>query len=235
MFRLGKVNKDGVQGPGLCFTLPCTDSNMLVDLRTGVYDIPKQDILTQDSVAVSVDAVVLYHVSDPMLAVCGDDNYRVTTQFKAQSVIRTVLGTKTLGEILLLKGTMGEEMRDTLQEGVRTHGVVVDQVELKHVGIPLTMQRSMAREAEAKVKSKAKCIQSRSEGEASKKLVEAGDDLTTVSIHLRYLQSMLKIHRPVEEDMVYIVPLPLDMVKIIVANNEIIGEKKQVNTLRQRK
>ena len=100
VFRLGKVRKGGVQGPGLCLTLPCTDSNLVVDMRTGVHGIPKQDILTQDSVAVSVDAVVFYHVSDPMLAVCGDDNYNATTQFKAQSVIRNILGTKSLTEIL---------------------------------------------------------------------------------------------------------------------------------------
>ena len=203
-------------------------------MRTGVHDIPKQDILTQDSVAVSVDAVVFYHVSDPMLAVCGDDNYNATTQFKAQSVIRNILGTKSLTEILREKEHIGTEMRESLQEGVSRNGVTVDRLELKHVGIPTNMQRSMAKEAEAKVRSEAKIILSNSEGEASQRLVEAGDDLSPVSIHLRYLQSMLKIHRPVEDDMVYIVPLPLEIVKMITAKDRIMeAVKDRVNKKRE--
>ena len=227
VFRLGKVKKGGAKGPGLCLTLPCTDSNLLVDMRTGVHDIPAQDILTRDSVAVSVDAVVFYRVSDPMLAVCGDDDYNTTTKFKAQSVIRNILGTRTLTEILREREYIGTEMKESLQESVTMNGVTVVRVELKQVGIPTSMQRSMASEAEAKVKSKAKVILSNAEGEASQKLVSAGDDLSPVSIHLRYLQSMLKIHRPVEEDMVYIVPVPLEVVRSIIYKKGIMKTMKE--------
>ena len=194
IFRLGKVKKGGAQGPGLCLTLPCTDTNMLVDMRTGVHDIPTQDILTKDSVAIAVDAVVYYRVSDSMQALCGDGDYNITTQFKAQSVIRNILGTKTLAEILQEREYLGVEMSESLQEGVTQNGVMIERLELKQVGIPTSMQRSMASEAEANVKSKAKFILSNAEGEASQRLVEAGDDLSPVSIHLRYLQTMLKIH-----------------------------------------
>ena len=230
VFRLGKVRRGGIKGPGLCVTLPCTDSNVLVDMRTGVHDVLKQDILTQDSVNLCVDAVVFYRVSDPLLAVCGDDNYNASTQFKAQSVIRNTLGTKTLGEILHEKEHMGAEMRASLQEGVSKIGVTIDRMELKHVGISVTMQSSMAKEAEAKVNSQAKWIHSHSEGETSKRLVEAGDDLSPVSIHLRYLQSMLKIHRPVEKDMVYIVPIPLEIARIVIAKDwKMHGNKNKMD------
>ena len=231
IFRLGKVKKGGAQGPGLCLTQPCTDSNLLVDMRTGAHDIPTQDILTKDSVAIAVDAVVYYRVSDPMQAICGDGDYNVTTQFKAQSVIRNILGTKTLAEILQEREYLGVEMSEGLQEGVRQNGVTIERLELKQVGIPTSMQRSMASEAEANVKSKAKFILSNAEGEASQRLVEAGDDLSPVSIHLRYLQTMLKIHRPVEEDMMYVVPLPMEIIQRITANSGIINilQKKEEN------
>ena len=112
--------------------------------------------------------------------------------------------------------------------------MTVDCLELKHVGIPTNMQKSMAKEAEAKVRSEAKLILSNSEGEASQRLVEAGDDLSPVSIHLRYLQSMLKIHRPVEDDMLYIVPLPLEMVKMITAKDRIMeAVKDRINKKRE--
>ena len=117
-----------MQGPGLFLTLPCTDSNVVVDMRTGAHDVPSQDIITQDSVAVSVDAVVFYHVKDAMQAVCGDDNYNVSTRFKAQSAIRKILGTKTLSEILQERDLIGGEMLEMLQESVERNGVEIDRV-----------------------------------------------------------------------------------------------------------
>ena len=163
-----------------------------------------------------------------MLAVCGDGDYKVTAMFKAQSAIRNILGMVTLSEILQDREHLGLEMKDSLQESVAMNGVTVECLELRQVGIPTTMQRSMASEAEASVKSKAKVILSKAEREASHMLVDAGDDLSPVSIHLRCLQSMLKIHRPVEQDMMYVVPLPMDIIQRLAA-------KKEVNVDMQKK
>ena len=69
VFRLGKVRRGGARGPGIIWTLPCLDTAVVVDLRTGVYDIPSQDVLTKDSISVCVNAVVFWRVVDPMLAV----------------------------------------------------------------------------------------------------------------------------------------------------------------------
>jgi len=236
VFRLGKVRKGRAVGPGLCFTLPCTDTNIIVDMRTGVHDIPTQDILTKDSVAVTVDAVY-YRVGDPMRAVCGDEDYKTTTQFKAQSVIRNVLGMKTLTEILIERDHLGESMSCSLQESVVQNGVTIERVELKNVGMPSTMQRTMAAEAEAKVKARAKVILSDAEGEASARLVDAGGDLSPISVHLRYLQAMMKIHRPFEEDMMYVIPMPMEIVEKLITkdNQDERGDliKKQTNKARQ--
>ena len=48
-----------------CLLLPhysLTSLSRCVDLRTGAFDVPPQEILTRDSVTVSVDAVVYYQV-----------------------------------------------------------------------------------------------------------------------------------------------------------------------------
>ena len=119
-------------------------------------------------------------------------------------------------------------MRKSLQEGVAQNGVMIERLELKQVGIPTTMQRSMASEAKANVKSKAKFILSNAEGEASQRLVEAGDDLSPVSIHLRYLQTMLKIHRPIEEDIMYVVLLPMEIIQRITASSGIMNSLQKV-------
>ena len=93
--------------------------NQLIELfRTGVYDIPSQDVITKDSVTISVDAVVFYRVTSPLLAVCGDGDYRVTTRYKSQTVIRNVLGTRNLTQILNDRDGVSEEMIDNLQVNI---------------------------------------------------------------------------------------------------------------------
>ena len=64
IFRLGRLRSGGAKGPGIFFVLPCIDTYKCVDLRTGAFDVPPQEILTRDSVTVSVDAVVYYQVPE---------------------------------------------------------------------------------------------------------------------------------------------------------------------------
>ena len=196
VFRLGKVRRGGTRGPGIVWTLPCLDTAVVVDLRTGVYDIPSQDVLTKDSISVSVNAVVFWRVVDPMLAVCSDGDYKVSTQYKSQTVIRNILGTKNLTQILNERERISQEMVENLQNGVRKIGVSIERIEMKEIGLPRSMMRAMAGEAEAKVQSQAKMVMSRGEAMANNKLVEAGDNLDVVSVHLRYLQTMMRISTP---------------------------------------
>ena len=63
IFRLGRLKKGGASGPGLFFILPCIDKYSCVDLRTVSYEVPPQEMLSRDSVTVSVDAVCFYKVT----------------------------------------------------------------------------------------------------------------------------------------------------------------------------
>ena len=67
IFRLGHLVKGGAKGPGIFFIIPCIDSYEKVDLRTVTFDVPPQEVLTRDSVTVTVDAVVYYRVSNPTM------------------------------------------------------------------------------------------------------------------------------------------------------------------------
>ena len=67
IFRLGRLKKGGASGPGLFFILPCIDNYKKVDLRTVTFDVPPQEILSRDSVTVTVDAVICYRVSNPTM------------------------------------------------------------------------------------------------------------------------------------------------------------------------
>ena len=60
IFRLGRVKSGGPVGPGIFFIVPCMDQIIVTDLRTVTFDVRPQEILTKDSVTISVDAVVYY-------------------------------------------------------------------------------------------------------------------------------------------------------------------------------
>ena len=100
IFRLGRVKRGGAVGPGLFFIIPCMDSIQVVDLRTVSFDVPPQEVLTKDSVTVSVDAVVYYKIQNPMYSVCNVTNANSSTRLLASTTLRTTLGMKTLQEIL---------------------------------------------------------------------------------------------------------------------------------------
>ncbi|KAK7026707.1 Mechanosensory protein 2, partial [Halocaridina rubra] len=94
IFRLGRLLKGGAKGPGIFFVVPCLDSYRKVDLRTVSFDVPPQEILSRDSVTVSVDAVVYYRVSDPIMAETNVEDYRIEfnpASFRYEFEERTVV------------------------------------------------------------------------------------------------------------------------------------------------
>merc|ERR1711963_761564 len=131
IFRLGRLKSGGAKGPGLFFILPCIDTYRCVDLRTGAFDVPPQEILTRDSVTISVDAVVYYQVSNPLSAICNNDDYNRSTRLLAATTLRNILGTRNLSEILAEREDIGDHMHKSLEAATDPWGVHVDRVEIK--------------------------------------------------------------------------------------------------------
>jgi len=211
IFRLGRLKSGGAKGPGLFFIIPCIDTYRCVDLRTGAFDVPPQEILTRDSVTVSVDAVVYYQVSNPLSAICNNDDYNRSTRLLAATTLRNVLGTKNLSEILSERESIGETMHANLEAATDPWGVHVDRVEIKDVRLPQQMQRAMAAEAEATRDARAKVIASEGEQKSSKALKEAADTISAspAALQLRYLQTLNSISA--EKNSTIIFPLPMDV------------------------
>uniref|UniRef100_A0A672SNN8 Erythrocyte band 7 integral membrane protein-like n=1 Tax=Sinocyclocheilus grahami TaxID=75366 RepID=A0A672SNN8_SINGR len=156
IFRLGRILRGGAKGPGLFFILPCTDSFINVDMRTITFDIPPQEVLTKDSVTVSVDGVVYYRVQNATLAVANITNADAATRLLAQTTLRNVLGTKNLAEILSDREEIAHSMQSTLDDATDDWGIKVERVEIKDVKLPQQLQRAMAAEAEATREARAK-------------------------------------------------------------------------------
>lgn len=111
IFRLGRLLSGGAKGPGIFFIMPCIENYTKVDLRTLTFDVPPQEVLTKDSVTVSVDAVVYYRVRNAAVSVANVENAHHSTRLLAQTTLRNMLGTHNLHEILSDRESISNSMQ----------------------------------------------------------------------------------------------------------------------------
>jgi regulator of protease activity HflC (stomatin/prohibitin superfamily) len=212
VFRLGRL-ASGPKGPGLFLLIPIVDKMVRVDLRTVTLSVPPQDVITRDNVPVRVTAVAYFRVLDPQAAIVQVENYLVATSQLSQTTLRSVLGQHVLDELLSERDKINEILQEIIDQQTSPWGVKVSVVEVKDVEIPTSMQRAMARQAEAERERRAKIIGAEGEAQASEKLAEAAQVLETqpMSLTLRYLQTLLEIGASNNTTIVF--PLPLDLVR----------------------
>ncbi|XP_031833091.1 band 7 protein AGAP004871 isoform X2 [Nomia melanderi] len=211
IFRLGRLLSGGAKGPGIFFILPCVDNYARVDLRTRTYDVPPQEVLTKDSVTVSVDAVVYYRVNNATISIANVENAHHSTRLLAQTMLRNTMGTRPLHEILSERETISGNMQVSLDEATDTWGIKVERVEIKDVRLPIQLQRAMAAEAEAAREARAKVIAAEGEQKASRALREASEVIgdSPAALQLRYLQTLSTISA--EKNSTIVFPLPIDL------------------------
>ncbi|XP_075679963.1 mechanosensory protein 2-like isoform X2 [Dermatophagoides pteronyssinus] len=216
IFRLGRLVRGGAKGPGIFFIIPCIDSYCKVDLRTVSFDVPPQEILSRDSVTVSVDAVVYFRISNATVAVSNVEDYGRSTRLLAATTLRNVLGTKDLSQILSERESISHVMQSSLDEATDPWGVKVERVEIKDVRLPVQLQRAMAAEAEAAREARAKVIAAEGEQRASQALRQAAEVMSgnPAALQLRYLQTLSSI--AAEKNSTIVFPIPLELFKAII-------------------
>ena len=209
IFRLGRFV--GAKGPGLFFIVPFIDRMMKVDLRVVTMDVPAQEAITRDNVTLKVNAVVYFRVFDPGKSIINVEDYRRATWQIAQTTLRNVIGQSELDELLAHREKINEQLQKIIDEQTEPWGIKVSLVEVKDVELPQTMQRAMARQAEAEREKRAKIIHASGEFEASKQLAEAAViiDRQPSTLQLRYLQTLTEI--AVERNSTIIFPVPIDI------------------------
>ena len=216
VFRLGRLV--GPRGPGLILLMPFIERMQKVDLRTVTMDIPAQEVITKDNVTVRVNAVAYFRVLDPDAAVVNVVDYIRATSQIAQTTLRSVLGQSTLDDLLTERETINIRLQQIIDEQTEPWGIKVSVVEVKDVELPQSMQRAMARQAEAEREKRAKIIHAEGELQASQTLAEAADVISAnpVTIQLRYLQTLAEIGA--ENSTTIVFPLPLDLITALVPN-----------------
>jgi regulator of protease activity HflC (stomatin/prohibitin superfamily) len=183
-----------------------------MSLRTETLDVPPQDVITRDNISVKVNAVCYFRVVDANLALSQVQNYLYAVSQLAQTNLRSSVGQFELDDILAEREKVNAKLQVVLDQDTEPWGIKVSKVEVKQVDIPETMQRAIARQAEAERERRAKVIHADGELQASAKLAEAAETLQRqpASIQLRYLQTLTEIG--VEKNTTVIFPLPIDII-----------------------
>lgn len=211
VFRLGRFA--GVKGPGLRFIIPGIDKLVKVSLRTIAMDVPPQDVITKDNVSVKVNAVLYFRVMAPEKALIQVENYLYATSQLAQTTLRSVLGQSEMDELLAHRDKINMELQQILDRQTDAWGIKISNVEVKHIDLPVEMQRAMARQAEAERERRSKIIHAEGEFQASQKLAEAAHVITGEpgALQLRFLQTLTEI--ATEKNSTILFPIPIDLIK----------------------
>src|SRR6266480_1229678 len=211
IFRLGRLV--GARGPGLFLIIPFVDRMVKVDLRVVTLDVPAQEVITKDNVTVRVNAVLYFRVFDPEKAVVAVADFVRATHQIAQTTLRSVLGQLSLDELLSQREEINLRLQQIIDEQTEPWGIKVGIVEVKDAELPQSMQRAMARQAEAEREKRAKIIHAEGEHEASTRLAAAAAVIAEqpIALQLRYLQTLTEI--AAEKNSTIVFPLPIEFLQ----------------------
>jgi regulator of protease activity HflC (stomatin/prohibitin superfamily) len=214
VFRLGRLL--GEKGPGLVLLIPVVDRMVRVDLRTVTLTVPPQDVITRDNVPARVDAVCYFRIVDACDAIVQVEDFLRATSQIAQTTLRSILGKAELDSLLAERERLNEALQRIIDEQTEPWGVKVTTVEIKDVQIPSTMQRAMARQAEAERERRAKIINAEGEFQAAEKLYDAASIISRnpAALQLRYLQTLLELGADQNSTVVF--PLPIDILRPLI-------------------
>jgi regulator of protease activity HflC (stomatin/prohibitin superfamily) len=215
IFRLGRCV--GAKGPGIFFVVPIIDKIVRTNLQIIAAPVASQSVITRDNVTTTVDAVAYFQVVDPVASVVKIQNWYTSSQLVAQTTLRAIVGRHELDQLLSERDRIDAELQVALDQQTESWGIKVHRVEIRDVGLPESLQRAMARQAEAERERRAKVIAAEGELQASQKLAEAADVMTASpgSLQLRQLQTMVEISA--ERNSTIIFPIPIEILEAFQA------------------
>lgn len=207
LFTMGRFSH--IMEPGWRLVIPVFQSFQKVDMRVKAVDVPDQRAITKDNVSVTVNAVLYYKVFDAAKAVIEVENFYYAISQYAQTTMRNIVGEVTLDELLANREKIAERIREIVDVETDAWGLKVSNVELKDVSLPPTMERTIAKQAEAEREKRAVIINSEGEVAAAENVTKAAQMLSSVpgALHLRTLQSINDISSDQSNTVVFAIPV----------------------------
>jgi regulator of protease activity HflC (stomatin/prohibitin superfamily) len=224
VFRFGRFT--GTRGPGLFWIIPLgIERAQKVDMRVFTDGVEQQEAMTKDNVPVKANAVIWYRIVKPDLAIIAVQNVRNAVIQVALTTLRNLIGQHSLDDVLKEREKMADMLKIRVDELTEAWGVEVQNVEMKNVEIPASMQRAMAQEAEALREKRARIIKAEAEHEAALKLREAADEIvkTPEALELRRMQMLTEIGA--EQNTMTVVMMPSEFVSAARALGTLADKK----------
>lgn len=228
IFRLGRLK--ALRGPGMYWVMPIVEQKSQVDIRTKTVNIETQETITADGVTIKVNAVLYYRLLDPSKAINKVENYNLAVYQTALTTLRNVVGQNILDDVLQNRDKINTKAQEIVDEITEPWGVVIERVEMKDVEIPGSMQRAMAKEAEAFREKRARIIKAEAEQEASVKLSEASKLIVDnpVALELRRLQMLTEIGA--ENNTTTLIMLPSDFTNLARQWTDVLANNNRVQS-----
>ncbi|NCO00052.1 slipin family protein [Candidatus Falkowbacteria bacterium] len=208
-FTIGRYA--GIMEPGWRLVFPIFQSYKKVDIRVKAVDVPDQKAITRDNVSVTVNAVIYYKVAFAEKAVIEVENFYYAISQYAQTTMRNIVGSVTLDELLSKRDEIADRIKDIVDRETDEWGIKVNNVELKDVSLPESMERTIAKQAEAEREKRAVIINSEGELAAADNVAKAAAILSQSdgALHLRTLQSLNDISSDKSNTIVFAMPVEI--------------------------
>ena len=223
MFTFGRFT--GIKNPGWRLVIPIFQRMVRVDIRTKVVDVPDQDAITKDNISIRINAVIYYNIKDAAKSVIEVENYYFAVSQLAQTTMRNIVGEATLDDLLKNRQEIADRIESIVEKTTDQWGVQVEAVELKDIGLPDDLKRTMAKAAEAEREKKAVIIQSEGEVLAAENVSKAAKMLSASpgALHLRTLQSINDISSDQSNTTIWMVPI--EVLRAVEALTEKLSKK----------
>lgn len=223
VFRLGRYHK--TKGPGLYLIIPFIDTQIKLDIRTKTVDLEQQETITKDSVTIKVNAVLWFRITDPERAIIKVANYNQAVYQFSVTALRNIIGQNLLDEVLREREQINSTLQKIVDSATEPWGIKIEMVEMKDVEIPESMQRAMAREAEAIREKRARIIKAEAELEASIKLTQGAKQMegSPIALELRRMQMLSEIG--IDNNTTTIVLVPSDFTNAAKSFTEMVNSK----------
>ncbi len=218
IFAFGRVTRHP-RGPGLYIVWPWERAQK-VDIRVVTLPIQSQDCITGDNVTVRIDAVAYFRIIDPVQSIIAVRDFMQATLQISQTTLRSVIGQVELDELLAHRDKVNQRVQQIIDTQTEQWGVKIQTVEIKDLNLPESMQRAMAKQAEAEREKRAKIIHAQGELLAARELHEAATVISQdpAALQLRYLQTLTEI--AVEKNSTIVFPMPIELLDIFNAIRE---------------
>jgi len=225
VFRFGRYT--GMRGPGLFWIIPLgIERAVKVDMRVFTDGVEQQEAMTRDNVPVKANAVIWYRIVKPDLAIIEVQNVRMAVIQVALTTLRNIIGQHSLDDVLKEREKLAGFIKDRVDSMTEAWGVEIQNVEMKNVEIPASMQRAMAQEAEALREKRARLIKAEAELDAAEQLRQAAEVImqNPAGLELRRMQMITEVGA--EQNTMTIIMMPSEFVSAAGALSKLVTPAK---------